>query len=253
MTNKNQQPEDISWKLAQLGIHENDARAYIFLLERGSTLAGSKIATALSMHRQYVYEGLKRLHALGLVEKIPAGPRTKYRALPPQQLSHIAKKQVEYADSAARELELLSAVGSDQDFDIYRGTRQVLQFEENFANNLPENDTQYIIGGSTRAFFGVFGEQYEEFSRIARERKLKSYYIASPDDVEFFERIHTAQPLFEFRVLQGLSTTISSTVIRHDEVSFYSFGNPPLVYVIKSAKVAADHKKIFDVLWSVAK
>ncbi len=253
MTNKKERLGDVSWKLQQLGIHEHDAEVYMLLLQRGAEMSGAKIAIALSMHRQYVYQGLKRLQKLGLVEEIPNGARTKYRALPPQQLSHVAKKKLEYADSAARELELISAIGSDQDFDIYRGTQQVMQFEEQFLDSLSDDDVQYIIGGSTRAFFRVFGEQYEELSTTARSRNLKSYYLASPDDVEFLERVKKAQPMYEFRILKKLPATITSTVIRNNnEVSFYSMGNPPLVYVIKSEKVAADYKKLFDILWSIA-
>jgi sugar-specific transcriptional regulator TrmB len=244
---------DIYWKLGKLGLRANDAKVYVYLLERGEAFSGSKIAAALKMHRQYVYDSLKELHSLGLIEEIPSGARTRYKALPPQQLSHLAKRQVEYADSAAQELELLSAIGSDQDFEVYRGARQVRQFEERFIDELEDNATQYIIGGGSRAFYDFFGDEFEELFQIAGKRKLTSFYIGSRDDGPLLDRSVAIQPLFQYRILSNLSPTITSTVIRNDVVIFYSFGKPPLVYVIKSKKVAEDYKKIFDILWSIAK
>ena len=42
-------------------------------------------------------------------------------------------------------------------------------------------------------------------------------------------------------------------VICLDTVSFYSFLNPPLVYVVKSKEVAQNYKAFFMMLWEMAK
>ena len=42
-------------------------------------------------------------------------------------------------------------------------------------------------------------------------------------------------------------------VIRPDTVSFYSFLNPPLVYVVKSPIIAENYKNFFLMLWEMAK
>ena len=41
-------------------------------------------------------------------------------------------------------------------------------------------------------------------------------------------------------------------VIRDEIVSFFSFLNPPLVYVIKSPVVAQHYKAYFMMLWEMA-
>lgn len=63
----------------------------------------------------------------------------------------------------------------------------------------------------------------------------------------------TALKHFEVRLLDGMPVTTVQTVIRLNFVTFYSFGNPPLVYVLKSKTVYEDYKKFFFMLWDKAK
>lgn len=249
MTDKN---TNLALLLEPFGLTNNDAQVYIFLLERGQSFGGSKIAGRLELHRQYVHNSLQKLLALGLIEEIPSGARTQYKALPPQYITHLAKRQLETAEHAARELSRISAIGADQDFEVYRGVRQIMEFEEQFVQSFPENITQYIIGGNCEAFMDFFGEQYEENSKIAESRGLKSKFIASPSDIPYMERAQSVLSEFEYRVLDTLPKTVVSTVVRFDTVTFYSFANPALLYIIKSKAVAEDYKKFFEMLWDTA-
>lgn len=237
--------------LKQFGLTENDSAVYIYLLERGTAFGGAKIASRLSLHRQYVYNSLDKLVELQLVEQVVKGVRPKFQALPPQRLTHLAKKRLSEAEDTVRELDLISAVGADQDFELYRGKRQIIDWEENFVHDLPQGVTQYIIGGGVQAFLDFYGTQYEAISSIARAKGLKTFYLASPADVPLLERVHKALNAFEYRVLPHMPTTTVQTAIRLDTVTFYSLGTPPLVYVLKSKSVYEDYKKFFDMLWNM--
>jgi len=250
MTEKNQEIVEL---LKPMGLTENDAAVYIFLLERGQPFGGSKIAGRLELHRQYVHNSLQKLLTLGLIEEIPSGARTQYKALPPQYITHLAKRQLETAEHAARELSYISAIGAEQDFEVFRGTRQILDFEERFVHSLPENITQYIIGGNCEAFMDFFGDHYEENSRIAESRGLKSKFIAATSDIPYMKRAQAVLSNFEYKVLDMLPKSVVSTVVRFDTVTFYSFANPALLYIIKSKEVSEDYKKFFDMLWNMAK
>lgn len=239
--------------LKKLGLTDIDAGVYVHLLERGTPLMGSKIAARLSLHRQYVYASLQKLLRMGLIEEVPSGARSKYKALPPQYLTHLARRQLEDAEFAARELERISSVGAEQDFEVYRGTRQVLEFERRFVEDLGDNETQYIIGGSTNAFLGFFAEHYEPLSRIAASKNIHSQYLASTADLKHLAFVQTIFDDFDFRVLPGMPETRMSTVIRFDALTFYAFGNPTIVYVLKSKTIADDYKRFFALLWNMAK
>jgi predicted transcriptional regulator len=239
-------------RLESLGLTENDSRVYTHLLERGVAVAPSKIAGRLGLHRQYVHYSLQKLLDMGLVEEVPVGARTHYKALPPRYLTSLAKKQLENAESAARELEKISTLGDEQDFEVYKGTRQVFEFEESLVHSLPQGETQYIIGGGADAFINFFGDRYEEITHVAKEHGLKAKYVGSKEEVPWLERAKKANTGFEYKILNTLPKTRVQTAIRFNSVTFYSFGNPPLVYIVKSKTVYDDYKKFFDMLWNMA-
>ncbi len=255
MTNKKVPKSTLHAQLENLGLTENDAKVYLYLLERGTAFGGSKIATALGLHRQYVHYSLQKLLGLELIEEVPSGVRSKYQALPPQYLTHLAKKNLENAERVAKELDLISAVGAEQDFEVYRGTKQVMDFELKLVESLKENEQQYIIGGGTGVFVKFFGDEYEPISEIAARKRLRTQYVGSPHDLPWLSGRVTGvfKDDFKYRILETLPQTIVQTAIRFDTVTLYTFGNPALVYFIKSKTVAADYKKFFDMLWNMAK
>lgn len=246
--------QDISQALTQLGLTERDAGVYLFLLERGTPWAPSKIAQALALPRQYVHVSLVRLIDLVLVEEVPAGVRRKYRALPPSYVTRMAREQLVLAEKTAVELEKVSGIGATQDAEVYRGARQVMDFEERLVDSLPEDCEQWIIGGSLEAFLNFFGDQYEPVSRLAADKRLVSYYVASPCEVEGLSTVVKGVfgSRFHVRVLPTLPKTSVGTAIRFDTVTIYNFGVPPLVYFLKSPTMAADYKKFFMMLWDMA-
>lgn len=240
--------------LIELGLSERDAAVYLFLLERGIPWAPSKIAQALSLPRQYVHLSLRRLMEMVLVEEVPAGVRRKYRALPPSYVTRLARQRLIVAEKTAVELERISGIGASQDAEVYRGTRQVIDFEERLVDGLPYDAEQWIIGGSLEAFLGFFGPHYEPMSRQAADKRLRSYYVASPCEVEGLRSVVQGVfgNRFEVRVLPTLPKTSVATTIRFDAVTLYTFGVPPLVYYLKSPTVAADYKNFFMMLWNIA-
>ncbi len=249
-TIKNFKPGTIA-ELSAFGLTDNDSTVYLYLLRKGSEAAGSKIATATGLHRQYVYNSIEKLLGLHLIENIQVGKRNVYKALPPYQLTKIAKQKLECAVELEKELNTLSSVGHEQDFEVYVGERQVDDFEVNVLHELKENEVQYIIGGSTQAFMEFFDNRYEEYSDIAKKKKLTSYYVGCANDEAYVRRVQKAQYAFHAKILPDLPKTLISTVVRFDTVTIYSFAQPHIVYVLKSKVVADDYKKFFDMLWNL--
>lgn len=150
-------------------------------------------------------------------------------------------------------LEKFPTLGGEQDFETYKGAQEVFEFEEKFVHALPHGETQYIIGGGADAFISFFGDRYEEISSVAQQHGLKAKYLGSQSELPWMKRAHAANPHFEYRILDALPTTSVQTAIRFNSVTFYSFGNPPLVYIVKSKTVYEDYKKFFNALWDLAK
>lgn len=238
--------------LTSFGLNTTDAQVYEFLLKRGQFVGASKVATALNLHRQYVHASLQKLVSLNLVERID-GPRPKYQALPPRYLTQLARKQYEETERVARELEQISNVGADQEFEIFRGRKQIVDSETNLVHELPHDTTQYIIGGGSKTFIDFMGPEYAEIAKVAAEHGLKTLYIGSHTELPRLAQAISLLRDFEVRTMSDWPETSVQTVIRLNTVTFYSFGNPPLVYVLKSKTVYEDYKKFFFVLWNKAK
>lgn len=256
MTNKNTlsvEHKKMAVMLESLGLTLNDSTVYLYLLERGNIMGGSKLAIATKLHRQYVYNSLEKLEKLNLIEAIKDGARMKYKALPPVQVTKLARKKLDEAEMIEKELKVISGVGAEQDFEVHMGERQLFDFEERVVTILEPNSEQFIIGGASDHFIKFFGEDYREFSGIAKEQRLRSKYVGCPEEKAWLQIAQKENPYFEYRILDALPKTIVNTVIRFDTVTIYSFAKPPLVYVIKSKIVAENYKKFFDMLWNAAK
>lgn len=52
--------------------------------------------------------------------------------------------------------------------------------------------------------------------------------------------------------MQRLPQGVAHMVVRKDSVSFYSFFNPPLIYIVKSEVVAKNYEQFFLMLWGMA-
>ncbi len=238
--------------LAPLGLTANDTRVYVALLERGISIGGSKLATMLDMHRQYVYNSLQKLSAMGLITVHVEKKLARYQALPPTQITKRARQELDTAEAIEQELKQISAIGAEQDFEVYAGDREVRAYETSLVNRFPAHTAQYIIGGNSDHFMEQFGDMYSDLTSTLNEKGFQTYYIACKEEVRWVETAHRAHRAFAYRVLPTMPHTVMSTAIRLDTVTLYSMAKPPLIYVIKSKRVADDYKKYFDMLWAMA-
>lgn len=238
--------------LKEFGLSKNEALIYMYLLGRGMEVGGSKIAFGTSIHRQYVYTGIKRLIELGLVEVVKHGKQSKYKAVGQNQIEKIARRKVGDAEEIVRELNTFSLVGHEQDFEVYQGDQQLQEFEIAFATTLPQSATQYVIGGATDHFYHAMEDRYDEFVEIVKNKKLITNYIGPEEELSAMKKAKEAHPGFIYRTIKDFPKGLLNTVIREDSVAIYSFVKPSLVYVIKSKTVAENYKQFFMMLWDMA-
>ncbi len=236
--------------LTSFGLTKNEASIYIYLLERGVDVGGSKIALGTHLHRQYVYLSLIKLTTLGLIEAVKHGKQQRYKAVAPSIIEKIAKKRVLEAEDIVRELNTFSNVGREQDFEVFVGNKQMSEHELDYVRTAEIGEEQYIIGGHSKGYVDALGDSLDELFEEERRKKIKTFYIGSDSE----EEVSYSNPdlIFEYRTLKDLPKGVTHTVIRKDSVSFYSFLNPSLVYVIKSKIVAENYKQFFYMLWNLA-
>lgn len=247
MTDKN----SLLTKLVAFGISEAEATIYIALLEYGRELGGTKIALKTSLHRQYVYLALPKLIALGLIEEIPHGKQAKYKARAPQVVETLGRRKAIEASDLARELNQISNIGNEQEFEVLQGVRAIQQYERDLVARADSTWECYIIGGATTGYSAILGDVLDEHLDEMRDKKLSVKYIGSDDERPFYEQYVGTFKNQEFRFLKKLPKGVTHLVVRHESVSFYTFLNPPLLYVVKSGVIAQNYKDFFMMLWEV--
>jgi sugar-specific transcriptional regulator TrmB len=258
MTFKNQLSKEIPEnplreRLVAFGLSQVEASIYLYLLEKGRETGGSKIAIGTGLHRQYVYLALPKLIEAGLVEEVPHGKQAKYKARAPQVIETLGRKKALEASDLARELNLVSNIGNEQDFEVIQGKRAIQQYEMDLVAQADDSWECYIIGGGSVGYSEVMGENLESHLDEMKQKKLPVRYIGSVSERPFYQDYIGRFENQEFRFLDKLPEGVTHLVVRQDSVSFYSFLNPPLVYVVKSKQIADNYRAFFNMLWDMAK
>jgi predicted transcriptional regulator len=235
--------------LSAWGLSKAEAEVYIYLLQKTGESGGSKIALGTGLHRQYVYIALQKLMSLGLVDTVTFGKHKKYKARSPLEIEKITRKRSIEANDLVHELNKISAIHNNQDFEVLQGAKQIQQFEMDYAESAEEGDEEYIIGGNSKGFETVMGDLLDEYTGIKDRKQMRILYLGGGSrETERYKE----QKSFVARTLPGLPQKHTHMAIHKDAVLFYSFLTPPLVYVIKSPIVAEDYKRFFIMLWQTA-
>lgn len=252
LTNEEKQLAHAEQMLHSFGLSLNEAKIYVYLLERGTDTGGSKIAVGTKLHRQYVYLTLPRLIQLGLIEEVPYGKLNKYKAVAPTQIAKIAKKRVAEADDIVKTLEQFSKVGHEQDFEVLVGAKAIQKYEYDWVLSVKEHEDQYIIGGNTKGFADLMGETLNEYLVSETRKRITTYYLGHTSEKALWYSTIIGEQDLQLKFLEKLPQGATHMVIRRETVLFYSFLNPPLLYVIKSPIVAKNYEDFFMMLWDMA-
>jgi sugar-specific transcriptional regulator TrmB len=246
-------PNPLIPRLVAFGLSEQAAAIYLKLLNKAAPLGGSELAASTGLKRQYVYAALPRLIELGLVEEVPRGKYHHYTARPPAELEKIGRRRAVDASDLAHDLNEVSNIGNQQDFEVIQGTKAIRRYEMDYALQAPDGSEEFIIGGASVGFSGMMSETLEAYLLEKRRRGIKVKYIGSADEAEPFRAHAGKYKNQEYRFLKDLPKGMIHTVIRHDSVCIFSFLNPPLLYVMKSRDVAENYGRFFQMLWATAK
>lgn len=252
LTNEENSLENARKMLLSFGLSDSESKVYIYLLERGGEIGGSKIAIGAKLHRQYVYLALPRLIQLGLVEEIPHGKLSKYKANAPQEIEKIAKKRVIEAEDLVKELQKFSKVGHEQDFEVYVGDRAIQKYEVDWVKSVKDHEEQYIIGGNTKGFTEMMGDALDEYLITESRKKITTYYLGHTSERGLWSDTLLAQNDLRAKFLDTLPLGVSHFVVRKGHVAFFTFLKPSLLYVIKSEAVSENYKQFFMMLWEMS-
>lgn len=238
--------------LQDFGLSESETAVYIALLEAGRELGGSDIAKKAGIPRQYVYAALPTLRERGLVIEIPHGKQSRYKAVSQGEIEKIAKRRLVEAEKLVQELSAFSKVGYEQDFEVIQGEEAFQHYEFRMVESLNQGDTEYIIGGASDGFTKTMGPLLKRYLNEKKKKDIRVHYLGSADEKSYYRQFIGQYSNQEYRFLEKLPKGIAHMVVRQDSVSFYTFLNPPLIYIVKSPAVAENYRQFFLMLWEMA-
>ncbi len=238
--------------LLSLGFSKAEAHIYVYLLERGVEVGVSKIAAGTSMHRQQVYMTIPLLLQKGVIEEVVEGKVAKYQARPPYTLERVMRKKMVAAEDIAEELQKISKVGHEQEFEMFVGEKAIRDYQLEFVEKAEEGETQYIIGGSVPEFIALIGDSYPDMLKEQEKKNFTTYYLGHQGEGVATMPYKQSQVTFNERLLPGIPQKMPQFTIRRNTVELYSFFNPPMLYVIKSKEVSQKFKEFFMTFWDMA-
>ncbi len=239
--------------LRDFGLSESETAVYIALLEAGREMGGSDIAKHACIPRQYVYTALPRLREKGLVVEVPRGKQSRYKAVSQGEIEKIAKRRLVEAETLVQELSTFSRMGYEQDFEVIQGQEAIQRYELGTIDALNAGDVEYIIGGASDRFAQVMGSLLRRYLREKNKKNIVVKYIGSINEKTYYKERIGLYSNQEYRFMKELPQGVAHMVVRQDSVSFYSFLNPPLIYVVKSPVVAKNYEQFFLMLWEMTK
>ncbi len=238
--------------LQDFGLSPSETAVYIALLEAGRELGGSDIAKKAAIPRQYVYTALPMLRERGLVIEIPHGKQSRYKAVSQDESEKIAKRKLVEAEKLVQELSVFSRLGYEQDFEVIQGQEAIQRYEFQMVESLDIGDTEYIIGGASDGFTKTMGPLLKRYLSEKKKKNIGVKYIGSSNEEPYYKQFIGIYSNQEYRFMSKLPQGVAHMVVRKDSVSFYSFLNPPLIYVVKSPIVAKNYEQFFLMLWEMA-
>ena len=249
---KKEDEHPLTTRLISFGFSRPEALIYLYLLGRGTEVGGSKIAIGTHLHRQYIYLALPKLIERGVVEEVSFGKQHKYKARPPSEIDKLGRKHALEASDLARDLNTISAIGNEQDFEMYVGAAAIQRYEYDWVHSIKEKESQYIIGGNTQGFADMMGESLNEYLANETRKYITTYYIGSTKEKELYIKYISNRMDLSMRFLDKFPQGSSHMVIRKDKVLFFSFLKPALLYVIKSPVISKNYEDFFMMLWAMA-
>ena len=231
--------------LKNLGLDQNEEKAYTFLLENGPS-SPTDIEKKLSIHRPIVYKSLESLKNKNLVTISPKGKRTLYIAESPEKLESMFRDLEKTFFNDVEDLHTLYELGQKNKPRVTYGEgKQAIQDSYMDIPNTLDKDGEYY------RYMSIENSNREKFLpknyRDLRDKKgLESMIITNKaskkEPLKLGRRVKVLPDsvgLFEYNIGQ---------VIYGDKVAIVDYDSQSVI-TINHPKFAEFQKKLFKVLF----
>lgn len=237
--------------LREIGLSQNESRVYEALLQLGESSV-QEISLKSKVHRRNVYDSLNKLIEKGLSSEVFIKGEKNFKAINPRRLLELLKEKEERVNKFLPEMQLkYDAVQGKEEAYLYKG---IEGFKSYLQDILKSKETVYFIGA--KAFW--LDERLKHFiPRFQRERKKLGIKFMHLFDSEIKKQKPEILKLVgkPYKFLPKEYSSPTAVDIFGDYVVTFVGVKPgeleeePLMFVMKSKRLAEGYKKFFQFMW----
>jgi sugar-specific transcriptional regulator TrmB len=237
--------------LKEVGLSSNEAKVYEALFKTGEASVQT-ISNKSGVHRRNVYDSLSKLMEKGLVSEVFVKGEKNFQAIDPRRLLELLKEKEEKLNNVIPDMqERLSKQDEKEEAYFYRG---IEGFKNYLKDILDTGETVYFIGA--KAFW--LDERLKHFlPMFERDRKLKGIKFKHLFDYEVKEQkpeiLKVVGKPYKFMPKKYSSPTavdiFGPYVVTFVGVKPGKLYDEPLMFVMKSRRLADGYRKFFQFIW----
>jgi sugar-specific transcriptional regulator TrmB len=238
-------------QLREIGLSVNEARVYEALLDLGEASVQS-ISLKCHVHRRNVYDSLSKLMEKGLSSEVFVEGEKNFKAINPRRLLELLKEKEDKISQLLPSMQVKFASTEDkEEAYMYKG---IEGFKNYLQDILKAGEDVYFIGA--KAFW--LDERLKHFlPRFQRERNelgikffhLFDYEVKSKKP----EILKTVGKPYKFLPKEYSSQTsvdiFGDYVVTFVGVSPGLLEKEPMMFVMKSKRLADGYRKFFNFMW----
>ena len=237
--------------LKEVGLSSNEAKVYETLLKIGEASVQT-ISNKCGVHRRNVYDSLSKLMEKGLVSEVFVNGEKNFKSVNPRRLLELLKEKEEKLNKIIPEMQdkFLNKQEKEEAY-FYRG---IEGFKNYLKDIIDTGEDVYFIGA--KAFW--LDERLKHFlPMFERDRKLKGIKFKHLFDYEVKEQkpeiLKVVGKPYKFMPKKYSSSTaidiFGSFVVTFVGVRPGELYDEPLMFVMKSRKLADGYRKFFQFMW----
>jgi len=233
--------------LKDLGLSDNEARAYLSLLRLGPSAAG-KISKDSEVNRSNLYDALERLVEKGLVSYVSSGQKKVFSAADPKRFGDLLNDKNRKLAGVMDQLKSsFEASRPDEDAFVFRGRKGIKAAYEDI---LSDKEAISVYGAESRFtdMFPIYQKQWNE-RRAKDKTSLKILFNERVRKRKRDENLKFTQMKF----LPKEYDFPSVTLVYGDKTVIVIWAQQPFALLIKSKEAAKSNLAFFNLLWKNAK
>ncbi|MFH0836396.1 MAG: helix-turn-helix domain-containing protein [Candidatus Micrarchaeota archaeon] len=222
---------------------ENEARAYLVLLNGGSMKAG-RISKQAGLDRSSTYNALQSLIRKGFVSYVKIGLIKWFQPSSPDALRSFLKRRVSSLDEVLPDLKKkYSAAKLEENVRLFKGVEGVRAVLEDVVES-----------GKPNRIFGSEGQVEESMPLFAR----KFIPLLQKKKIPVRSIIREGRPMKQakYRQVKRIPMRAKSPVVTNvygNKIAIILWSDPPEAILIENKKAADAYKEFFDFMWDNAK